>query len=287
MTSSPLFEIVPNVSEGRNAAVIDECIAAVAAGGARVIHRTSDSAHHRSVITAVGTREKVLASAINLAGVTTTRIDLRKHRGEHPRIGALDVLPFVPLRHAELADAVALAREAAAAIWERYHVPSFLYGDAALRPQRRLLADVRRGEFEALPGRLRSAGGEPDVGDVPHASAGAIAVGARPFLVAFNVDLATDDVRLAHKIARTLRERDGGLRTLRAIGLARGPGVVQVSFNITDFDAVPVYRVVELVRALAAEHGVGIARSELIGLIPRRAVLDSAAYYAGDESPNG
>jgi glutamate formiminotransferase len=276
-----LFEIVPNVSEGRDASIVDACIDAVSRTGARVIHRTSDPAHHRSVITAVGTDRQVLDAAVALAGVTTERIDLRTHRGEHPRIGALDVLPFVPLRDATLDDAVRLARQAATIIWERYRVPSFFYGAAALVPERKLLANVRRGEFEALTRRMHDRANRPDVGDLPHAAAGAIAVGAREFLVAFNVDLDGGDLELARRIARTLRESTGGLGTLRAIGLQRAPGVVQVSFNITDFAATPLYRVVELVRALAAEHGAAIGRSELIGLIPRRALLETAAYYAG------
>ena len=273
---------MPNISEGRDASVVDECVAAVRSGGSRVIHRTSDAAHHRSVITAVGTRDQVLGSSIALAGAAVAHIDLRRHRGEHPRMGALDVLPFVPLRDATLEDAVAVAREAAAAIWDRFRVPAYFYGAAASVPQRRLLGDVRRGEFEGLAERARATEGRPDVGDVPHAAAGAIAVGAREFLVAFNVDLAGSDLSLARRIAKTLRESTGGLRTLRAIGLSRSPGVTQVSFNITDFAATPLYRVVELVRALAAEEGIQIARSELIGLIPRRALADAAAYYAGD-----
>jgi glutamate formiminotransferase len=280
---TPLFEIVPNISEGRDAAIVDACVAAVAGSGARVVHRTSDAAHHRSVITAVGTQREVLDAAVALAGVTTERIDLRVHRGEHPRIGALDVLPFVPLRDASLDDAVTLARRAATIIWERYRVPSYFYGAAATVPQRRMLANVRRGEFEALRSRVQNPADSPDVGDLPHASAGAIAVGAREFLVAFNVDLATEDLALAREIAKTLRERTGGLQTLRALGLVRGPDVVQVSFNITDFAATPIYRVVELVRALAAERGVEVARSELIGLVPRQAVRETAAYYAGDD----
>ncbi|MGH7685149.1 MAG: glutamate formimidoyltransferase, partial [Vulcanimicrobiaceae bacterium] len=188
-----------------------------------------------------------------------------------------------PLRGATLEDAVALARQAATIIWERYRVPSFFYGAAATTPARRLLANVRRGEFEGLTQRMQDPSDRPDVGDLPHAAAGAIAIGARDFLVAFNVDLASDDLDLARAIAKTLRERSGGLGTLRALGVRRGPGVVQVSFNITDFGATPLYRVVELVRALAAEHGAGIVRSELIGLIPRRALLETAAYYAGAE----
>ena len=278
-----LFEIVPNISEGRDVSLVDACVEAIGRSGARVIHRTSDPAHHRSVITAVGTHREVLDAAVALAAVTTERIDLRAHRGEHPRIGALDVLPFVPRRGAALDDAVALARQAATIIWERYRVPSFFYGAAASTPERRLLADVRRGEFEALAQRMDDPADRPDVGDLPHARAGAIAVGAREFLVAFNVDLAAGDLNLARRIARMLRERTGGLETLRAIGVQRSPSVVQVSFNITDFAATPLYRVVELVRALAAEHGVRVVRSELIGLMPRRALLDTAAYYAGDD----
>lgn len=208
------------------------------------------------------------------------RIDLRVHRGEHPRIGALDVLPFVPLRDATLDDAATLAREAAVRIWERWRVPSYYYGAAASAEHRRLLADVRKGEFEGLGARTREPGGKPDVGEGAHASAGAIAIGARPFLIAFNVDLASGDLELARSIARTLRERSGGLGTLRALGLMRAPNAAQVSFNITDFEVTPIYRVVELVRALAAEQGVAILRSELIGLAPRRALSQTGAYYA-------
>ena len=272
----PLFEIVPNISEGRDAAIVAACADAIAAAGARVIHTTSDPAHHRSVITATGTRDKVLSAGVALAGVALDRIDLRAHRGEHPRIGALDVLPFVPLRGATLPDAAALAREAGATIWERFRVPSYYYGAAATAEQRRLLPDIRKGYVR---------GWKPDAGDTAHASAGAIAIGARPVLVAFNVDLATGDIALARAIARALRERSGGLQTLRALGLKRAPGVAQVSFIITDFEATPVYRVVELVRTLAAEHGVKILRSELIGLAPRRTFRQTGAYYAHEVLP--
>jgi glutamate formiminotransferase / 5-formyltetrahydrofolate cyclo-ligase len=279
---SALYEIVPNISEGRDREVVDACVAAVDAAGARVIDRTSDEAHHRSVITAIGSRDAALAASVALAGVAVRRIDLRRHRGEHPRIGALDVLPFIPLRGATLDEAVTLAHEAGRAIWRTHRVPSYYYGAAASVPHRALLADVRRGEFEGLAVRIHEPLWAPDVGDAVHASAGAIAIGARPLLVAFNVDLESDDLRLAQAIARTLRERDGGLVTLRALGLRRSPGVVQVSFNITDYAATPIYRVVELVRALAADAGVTIKRSELIGLVPRRALTETAAYYLGE-----
>jgi glutamate formiminotransferase len=274
-----LFEIVPNISEGRDASTVDAAIAAMTAEGARILHRTSDAIHHRSVITAAGSASQVVAAAVALARVTLERIDLRAHRGEHPRIGALDVLPFVPLGSATLDDAVTLAHRAAARIWRELGVPALLYGAAASAPHRANLADVRRGEFEGLLERSRDVRWAFDYGDAPHASAGAIAVGARPFLLAFNVELETGDLTLARSIARALRERDGGLRTLKALGIRLSAGTVQVSFNITDVDAIPLYRVRELVRLAAARHGVRTGRSELIGLAPRRTIARTAGAY--------
>lgn len=280
----PLFEIVPNISEGRDASSVGSAVEAMQAAGARVLHRTSDAVHHRSVITAVGSASQVVAAAVALARVTLERIDLSAHRGEHPRIGALDVLPFVPLGDATLDDAVTLAHRAAARIWRELSIPSILYGAAASAPHRVNLADVRRGEFERLLERSRDARWAFDYGDVPHASAGAIAVGARPFLLAFNVELETGDLALARSIARTLRERDGGLRTLKALGIRLAADVVQVSFNITDVDAVPLYRVRELVRLAAGRHGVRTGRSELIGLAPRRTITRTARAYKHAEA---
>ncbi|MGD0051612.1 MAG: glutamate formimidoyltransferase [Vulcanimicrobiaceae bacterium] len=277
------FEIVPNVSEGRDPAIIEACIAALEDAGARVVHRTSDAVHHRSVITAVGSGSQVVAAAVALAGVVRERIDLRAHRGAHPRIGALDVLPFVPLADATLPDAIALAHRAADRIWRELGIPAYLYGAAASAPHRVQLADVRRGEFEGLGARLADPGWRFDYGDLPHPAAGAIAIGARRFLIAFNVELATGDLGLARAIARTLRERGGGLRTLRCLGLRLAPDRVQVSCNVTDVDAVPLYRVTELVRRAAARAGVTVARSELIGLAPRRAFDRTARAYRAAE----
>jgi glutamate formiminotransferase len=190
------------------------------------------------------------------------------------------VLPFVPLRDASLDDAAALAREAGARIWDRYRVPSFFYGAAARAPQRALLADVRAGEFEGLDARFARL--PPDVGEIPrHERAGAIAIGARNVLVAFNVELHSGDLALAKAIARSLRERNGGLRGIRALGLRLSEGVVQVSLNVTDVEATPLYRIVELIARLAAKNGVAIRRSELIGLVPRACVEASARYYLG------
>jgi glutamate formiminotransferase len=221
-------------------------------------------------------------AAVALAAVTLELIDLRAHAGVHPRIGALDVLPFIPLRDAAMTDAVALARETAAAIWERLRVPSFLYGQAAATPLRRNLASVREGQFEGLDARFELPDWRPDFGDVAkHPSAGAIAIGAREILIAFNVELATGDLRVAKRIARILRERDGGLRTLKALGLRLGENLVQVSLNVTDYRATPLYRIVGLVRELADRAGVAVLRSELIGCLPYAAVEETARYYLG------
>lgn len=279
-----LLECVPNISEGRDAAVIDACVDAAEEAGARVLHRTSDAVHNRSVLTMAGSYDELRDAALALTEVTVRRIDLRTHTGVHPRIGALDVLPFIPLRGAAMDDAVRLAREVAAQIWERLRVPSFLYGEAAATRLRRNLASVRQGEFEGLDARFELE--RPDFGDVAkHATAGAVAVGAREILIAFNVELGTDDLALARRIARWLRERDGGLRTLKALGLRIGPGVVQVSLNVANHRATPLYRVVELIRGMAAQAGVNVLRSELIGCIPYDAVEASAQYYLGISQP--
>jgi glutamate formiminotransferase len=266
-----LFEIVPNLSEGREEATIDAACAAVERTGARLIDRSSDVVHHRSVLTIVGDAQSVLEAAVTLAGVALERIDLRSHRGAHPRIGALDVLPFVPLRGATLEEAVELAHRAGAEIWKRYGVPSFYYGAAARHPERRLLPEIRR-----------NLNWDPDEGNIlRHISAGAVAIGARDILIAFNVELASDDLTAAREIALAVRERNGGLRSLRALALPRGKGCVQVSLNLTDYAATPLYRVVELIRSLSAERGIAILGSELVGCVPWAAVEASAAYYLG------
>ncbi len=276
------FEIVPNLSEGRNQETIDAAVAAAERAGARVLHRTSDPEHHRSVITIAGSGDAVVAAAVAVAGIALGHIDLRSHAGVHPRIGALDVLPFVPLGDASVEEAARLAHRAGAEIWNRYRIPSFYYGAAARVPGRRLLPDVRRGEFEGLDARFADPAWRPDEGDVAkHPSAGAVAIGARDVLIAFNVELETGDLAAARGIARAVRERSGGLRTLRALAFPLGPERVQVSLNVTDFHATPLHRVVEVVRRLAAERGIRMVRGELIGLLPRAAVEAAAAYYLG------
>lgn len=270
--TAPLFEMVPNLSEGRSAETIDLAVRAIESAGASVLHSTSDPVHHRSVITAVGESGQVLEAAVALAGVARERIDLREHSGVHPRMGALDVLPFVPLGSATMEQAVELAREAGRRIWESHRIPSFYYGEAATSAKRRLLANVRP-----------APSGDPDAGIETHPTAGAIAIGARSLLVAFNIVLETADLEQGKQIARLVRERDGGLRTLRALAFPLADGRVQISLNVTDERATPLYRVAEVIRALAADRGIAVEGSELIGCVPRAAVISAALYALGVE----
>jgi glutamate formiminotransferase len=280
---SAIFECIPNVSEGRNVALLDACANAISNAGATLVQRTSDAVHHRSVFTFFGSHDVVLEAVCALARVTTDRIDLRAHKGAHPRIGALDVLPFVPFGSATVADAIDLAREAAMRIWQECAVPSVFYAEAATTPARRMLADVRVGGFEGLL-KLGHADGAPDVGSVDvHPRAGAIAVGVRGPLVAFNVNLLTNDLAIAREIARDLRERDGGLRTLRCLAIALDDGSVQVSCNITDPERIDLGLVYDLVERYARAYGVRVARSELIGLVPRASLVRVLAREFGVE----
>ena len=277
-----MFEIVPNLSEGRDPAFLEEAAAAVAPSGAALIDRSLDAAHHRSVLTLVGNGGQVVAAAVALAGLAAERIDLRVHRGLHPRIGALDVLPFVPLEGETLEEAAGLAHRAGAEIWERYRIPSFYYGAAARDERRRQLPAVRRGGFEGLEERFADPLWAPDVGNIArHESAGAIAIGARRLLIAFNVELASGDIAAAREIAHAIRERDGGLRTLRALAFPLDDDRVQISVNVTDEAATPLYRVFELVGFLAAQRGIEAAGGELVGCISRAAVEATAAYSLG------
>ncbi len=278
MTS--VFECVPNVSEGRRADVI-QAIAAAAAGPDVVLLDTqSDAAHNRSVFTLVGSGDGVLAAAVRLAGAAVERIDLRAHTGEHPRMGAVDVIPFIPIGAASMDDAVQLARRCAEQLWERYRLPSYYYEFAATRPERRDLASVRKGQFEGLLTAVKEPARQPDVGDPAlHESAGIVAVGARNFLIAFNVDLATPDLALAERLALAVRRRSGGLAGIKALGFALSESVVQVSMNVVDVNAIPLYRVTELIRREAAAAGVAVKNCELVGLSPLAAIAQSAAYY--------
>ncbi|MFL6464901.1 MAG: glutamate formimidoyltransferase [Bryobacteraceae bacterium] len=274
-------ECVPNFSEGRDTDRVDMLEAAIASvSGSLVLHRTSDRDHNRSVITFAGPGDAVVESAVRVARKACDLIDLNEHRGAHPRLGALDVLPFVPLAGTSLEDCVELARWAGQRIWKELGIPVYFYEAAALRPDRVKLEDVRRGQFEGLrTATLTDAAKAPDIGGPGlHPTAGAVIVGARKFLIAYNINLRTPDLEIAKAIAKRIRASNGGLPTVKALGVALpSRGTVQVSMNLTDFEQTPVHVVFLEVMRLAAEYGVEVEESELIGLMPRKALEMAAA----------
>lgn len=276
----PLVECVPNFSEGRRQEVIEAIVAAIAAvPGTQVLDVQSDADHNRSVVTFVGGPEAVLEGAFQGARRAAELIDMTQHRGAHPRMGATDVIPFVPIRGVTMADCVALARRLGQRLGEELGIPVYLYEEAATRPERQNLADVRRGEYEGIRELIGSDPAHaPDFGPAVMGTAGATAVGARPFLIAFNVYLTTGDVEVAKKIAKTVRHSSGGLRFVKALGLLV-EGKAQVSMNLTDYRRTPIHVVVEMIRREAARYGVMVERSELVGMIPQEALLDAATWY--------
>ncbi len=278
-----LVECVPNFSEGRDTARIAALAASIAAvPGSYLLDSTSDPDHHRSVITFAGEAEPVLESAVRAAALAAKLINLNQHHGVHPRLGALDVLPFVPLGSTSLADCVALAHRAGERIWSELQIPVYFYGAAALRPDRLLLEDVRRGAFEGLRELvLLDETKAPDLGGPSlHPTAGAVIVGTRPILIAYNINLKSADLAIAKSIARAIRASNGGLPCVKALGLPLSSrGQVQVSMNLTDFNVTPPHVVFAEVVRLAAAAGVSVAESELIGLIPRGAVEMAFTHF--------
>jgi len=278
-----IVECVPNFSEGRRNEVVDAIRSAIAGvPGARVLDVEMDPDHNRSVITFVGDRAAVAEAAFHGAKTAVALIDMNQHKGEHPRVGALDVLPFVPIAGVKMEDCVALARSVGKRIADELQVPVYLYEAAATRPDRRSLPDVRRGEFEGLKVAIETdPNRKPDFGPSRlHRTAGACIVGARPVLIAWNVNLRTKDVRVAKRIAKAIRESDGGLPAVRAKGFElTDRGLVQVSMNMLDYRKTSLVRVFETIRALATKEGVEIAESEIIGLVPLDAILEGATQY--------
>ena len=276
-----LIECVPNVSEGRREAVIGALADALRnTTGVRLLDHSFDASHNRSVFTIVGDATALKAAILALYAVAIEAIDLRRHQGVHPRIGAVDVVPFVPLEDVTMAECVALARDVGAAVAARFRVPVFMYEEAAAEPARRNLAEVRRGEFEGLSERLIQPAWQPDFGpSAPHLSAGASAVGARRPLIAWNINLATDRLDIAREIADTIRHSSGGLRHVKALGVRLAErSLVQVSMNLTNYHETPMFRVMDLVRREAARHGVAILESEIVGLVPAEALIGTAAH---------
>ena len=286
-----VIECVPNISEGRRTEVVAGIAEALGAvPGLRVLDVQSDATHNRSVLTIAGDAASLRAGIPLLFERTLEVVDLRLHRGEHPRLGAVDVVPFIPIEGVTMAECVALAREVGDLVGRRLGVPVYLYEDAASRPERKNLENIRRGEFEGLAARMSQAEWAPDFGPAhPHPSAGATVIGARMPLIAYNINLATDRLDVAKKIASAVRMSSGGLRFVKAMGLAlEDRGIVQVSMNLTNFEKTPIVRVFELVKREAARYGVNVLESELVGLIPQAALLQAAEYYLQIEgfSPN-
>jgi glutamate formiminotransferase len=287
--SDRLVESVPNVSEGRRLDVVDRLATAIASvDGVHLLDRTSDASHNRSVFTIAGPADDVSEALERLVASAVREIDMDEHTGEHPRIGAVDVIPFVPLGDTTMDEAIELARAFGARIAGRFDLPVYLYAAAALRSDRVKLADVRRGQYEGLKAEISNRGREPDLGPSRmHPSAGAVAVGARPFLIAYNINLDSPDVELAKRIARRIRESGGGLPKIQGNGFFIDElNRAQVSMNVLDFRVTPLWRVWETVRAEAAEEGIELYESELIGLAPLAAFLDVADHVeAASEAP--
>ncbi len=275
-----LVECVPNFSEGRDRAKVDAIIAAMKLDGVYLLDREMDADHNRCVITLVGDRENIAEAAIRGVGKAAELIDLNKHQGAHPRMGAADVIPFIPIDGLTLEDCVTMARHVGEQIWKRYQIPVYLYEAAATTPERQNLENIRRGQFEGLRDEIRTnAARRPDFGDPRvHPTAGATVVGARKFLIAYNVYLNTTDVDIAKKVAKSIRFSNGGLRYVKGMGIPVR-GVAQVSMNLTDFEQTPVARVFEYVKREAARYGVLPTSSEIVGLIPKKALEDAAEWF--------
>lgn len=284
-----IVECVPNFSEGRREKVIEQIVAAMAdSPGAQVLDVQSDPDHNRSVVTLVGAPQAVVEAAFQGITIAAELIDMNHHRGGHPRMGATDVVPFVPIRELTMQDCVALARQLGERVGNELGIPVFLYEAAATQPERRNLADVRRGEYEGLKTEIATKSDRaPDFGPAVLGTAGATAIGARPALIAYNVYLNTDDVKPAKAIAKAIRHSSGGLRYVKAMGLIV-EGQAQISMNLTDYQRTPIHRVTELIRSEAARLGLAITRSEVVGLLPAEALIDAARFYLQltDLSPN-
>ena len=270
-----------NFSEGRRPEVIEAIKKAAERPGVKVLDMSSDPDHNRSVITFVGEPAALQESAFAVIARGAELIDLRQQRGAHPRIGAVDVVPFVPVRGVTMAECVLMARATGERVGRELGIPVFLYEQAASAPHRQNLADIRQGEFEGLAEKMQDALWQPDFGPTaPHPSAGAVVVGARTYLIAYNVYLGTKDIRIAKAIARAVRQRDGGLNNVKALGMfIKERDMVQVSLNLVDPFRTPIYRVLETIRMEARRYGVPVVESELIGLLPLEALVDTARYY--------
>ena len=284
-----IIESVPNISEGRNQEVIEACVDQIRnTAGCTLLDYSSDETHNRSVITYMGSPEAVEEASIKLAKKAVELIDLTKHEGGHPRMGCVDVMPFIPIKEATTEDCIELSKKVGARIAEEADLPVFLYEDSATAKHRKNLAKIRKGQFEGMAEKVKEDKWIPDFGGQRiHPTGGVVAVGARPPLIAFNINLATDNVEIAKKIANIIREVKGGFKCVKAMGLLlEDRNVAQVSINMTNFNVTPLHRVLELVRREAARYGVNVIGTEIIGLAPMQAFLDAAEYYLQIEDFN-
>jgi glutamate formiminotransferase len=275
-----IVECVPNFSEGRRANIVDEIVSAMTMRGVKILDREMDANHNRSVITLAGDPDAMEQAVFCGIACAARLIDLDAHRGEHPRIGATDVVPFVPIRGVTMDECIALARRLGERVARELEIPVYLYERAATRPERRDLAYIRRGEYEVLKQEIATnPDREPDFGPKRIGKAGATVIGARPFLIAYNVNLATSDAHIAKEIARVVRERGGGLPSVKALGFElKDRGIVQVSMNLTDFNVTGLLKAFETVRAEAERRGVTVLESEIVGLVPLEALTQLAQH---------
>ena len=282
-----IMECVPNFSEGRDLGKIEKIIEPFRARqGVKLLDYSNDEDHNRLVVTVVGEPEALKAALLEAVGQAVALIDLNRHSGQHPRMGAVDVIPFIPIKGCTMDEAIALSKEVGEQIATLYQVPVFLYEKSATAPHRENLPAVRKGEFEGMAEKIKLAEWQPDFGPAErHPTAGTVAVGARMPLVAYNVNLGTADLNIASDIARKIRFIGGGLRYCKAMGVElKERGIVQVSINMTDYTRTALYRAFELVKIEARRYGVAVVGSEIIGLVPMEALIDTASFYLGLEN---
>jgi len=282
-----IVECVPNFSEGIDTEKIEKIASTFRNRKAvKLLDIQKDGDHNRSVMTVVGEPEPLKEAVIAAVGKAIDLIDMRSHKGQHPRMGAVDVIPFIPIKKVTMEEAIELSKDVAKAVWETYKLPVILYEASATSQERQNLANVRKGQFEGMPAKLKLPAWKPDFGERKiHPTAGVVAIGARMPLVAFNVNLDTNNIEIANAIAKTVRHISGGLRYCKAMGVElKERGITQVSMNMTDFTKTPLYLAFELVRIEAKRYGVNVVGSEIVGLVPMGAIVDTAAYYMGLES---
>jgi glutamate formiminotransferase len=281
-----IVQCVPNFSEGRDLKKIEKIVEPFRGkDGVKLLDYQSDQDHNRAVVTVVGAPGPLKEAIIEAMGVAIDIIDMRQHQGQHPRMGAIDVVPFIPVKNVTPQEAVEISKDAAAKVADRYNLPIFLYENSATRPERQNLATIRKGQFEGMAEKIKQPEWKPDFGPAEiHPSAGVTAIGARMPLVAYNVNLDTENFEIADRIAKQVRHLSGGLRYCKGIGIElKDRGIVQVSMNMTDYTKTALYRVFELIKIEARRYGVNVVGSEIIGLVPMEALIDTAAYYLGLE----